>query len=84
MLVIGRRENDHRQAIRRQLAQHLKAIHAGHLHIQKEQLRRVAPNLFQGLRPAAAFADNLDFRFVPQQMPDAFPGERFVVHNERA
>jgi hypothetical protein len=81
VLLVSRKKNDGGQIFPRQSPQHLKPIHAGHLHIEKDYIRGELKNLLDRRPAVSALADNFDIFELLQTQPDAPPCQRLIIDN---
>src|SRR5215213_9397030 len=82
IMVEGRDENDCRYASTINFRQHFKAVHAGHLYIQKQQVGRLLADEVYGRRTAGAFAYDLYLGISLKKVSEGTPGQRLVVNDQ--
>ena len=83
-LVMGRGEDDGRAMFRGQFVYHLKAVRAGHLHVEENDIGLFAFDRGDRVCAIAALADHLGGRLRAKQGSQAFARERFVIDDEDA
>ena len=83
MLIISRRKDDQRQVFGRNVLQHGKTIHAGHLDIEKNQINLVLFDLFECFRTRRTFGDQFNVRFLTQEQTNPFARRGFIIHDNR-
>ncbi len=82
--VERRDEDDGRRRSSFQHAQDAEAVEAGHLDVQKQQIRTQVIDGLDGLEAIFALGDDLDFLFLGQLLPDPLARQLLVVHENRA
>ena len=81
VLIVSCRENNVRLMI--DLFEHVKAVHAGHLDIQEDQVWFKLVDLFNGLVALGAFADHFNFREADEVFSQQVAGQ-FLIINDQA
>ncbi len=84
MLIECRDKNHCRQPLRAERAQHFKAIHPGHLHIEQQQVGRVLSRGLHRGGTISALRHDLHIRLAPEQAAEPIAGERLVIDDEDA
>ena len=80
--VIGRDEDNGRHIAGRHAFQNVEAVHAGHLYVEKHQIRRMRFDRFQRLTPVAALCTNLDIREFRETYFKSTPRQLFVINDQ--
>src|SRR5688572_12429075 len=70
--------------IQPRLVQHLEAAHAGHLHVEKQQIRRESFDGAHRVSGTANRTDDLDVGLADETQLDALASERLIIHDQRA
>ena len=65
-----------------EVLQRLQAVHAGHLHVEKHQIRRLALRHDQAVRAARGLEDIV--ALVLENHAEGFPDLRFVIDDENS
>jgi hypothetical protein len=81
VLLVSGKKNDRGQILPRQSPENFKPVHAGHLHIEKDNIRRELKNLSDRGRTVSALANDFDIFVFLQPEPDATPRQRLIIHN---
>ena len=63
------------------LLEHAETVEAGHLHVQKHQVRRVLLDQRHGFHAVFSLPDQIDFGKTFQQKRQLIPRRLFVIHN---
>src|ERR1700722_2242718 len=84
MLFISGKKNDGRKILARQSPEDLKAVHTGHLHIEKNYIRRELEDLLDSRRAVSAFANDFDIFVLLQPELYSASCQRLIIHNHRA
>ena len=66
-----------------QLADHAHAVQAGHLHVEKDQVRLQVFDQLHGLEAVGGGGDNFDIGKLLQLIGELFGGELLIVHQDR-
>lgn len=82
VLIEGRGKNNGRDLHVFDSRQHFKAVHFGHLYVEKEKVRRLLTNEPHGFHTAAAFTDDLYLRITLEKAPNRLARQRLVVNNQ--
>ena len=75
VVVEGGDEDNGRQIAAGQGAQHVEAVHAGHLDIEKHQVGIALPDDLQCFAPVGGLGNDLDVTDIAQAVPETAPGE---------
>ena len=84
VLVIGGDEHGRRHPIDADGLDHLEAVHARHLQIEKHQVRRRLANVIDGFFAGRRGAGQFDARFRGEQRHQALAGHRLIVGHQDA
>ena len=82
--IIGRDKNDGGHPLAGDRVEDRETIHLRHLHIQVDQVGPGSLDGGNGLLSIRTLAHNLDLRIVTEESANAFPAQRFVIHDERS
>ena len=78
MLLVGGKKDDGGQMLPRQSPENLKAVHAGHLHIEENNIRRELKNLPDRRRAVSALTNDFDVFELLQPEPDSASCQRLI------
>src|SRR5918993_1425090 len=84
VLVVGGDEDHVRHDLALERSQHAEPVHAGHLHVEEDQVGVLVANGIDGLLAIAVLADDGDVVMHPEHHPDALTREGLVVDDEGA
>ena len=84
MLFIRGEKDYRRQILLWDSPENLKTVHAGHLHIQENNVRRKGKNFLNCSGAILTLSNNLEIPEPLQPEHDTAPSQGFVVDNQRA
>ena len=84
VLFVCGKENYRRQILLWDSPENLKPVHAGHLHIEENNVRRKGKNFLNCRGSILTLSNNFDIPELLQSKHDTAPSQRFVVDNQRA
>ena len=79
--IVGSHENDRRHG-GPQFYAYLQPVQAGHLHVQKNQLRALGTDGLQRLSPIGGLPDDLEIPRPLEQMSEPTARRRLVIHHQ--
>src|SRR4051794_2973133 len=85
VLVIsgGKHDRRHGQLFRFDHAHHVKSIHSGHTDIEEKKRWPGEPHQFHGFAGRRAFPNNLDVRYIAEELTQLLPGQHLVIGHYR-
>ena len=82
VLLVGRDEDDSRCVRRRERPRHVEAVHAGHLHIEQDEIGTMVRDGRDGPLAAVGLRDHLDQGVLAEEAEQLAPRRSLVVDDE--
>ena len=82
ILIVGGDENHRRHLLRPNCLDDTKAIYAGHLHVEEDEIGHLVLNRSNRLRTVATLTDHLDILLLLEEREHSLPSDRLVVDNQ--